>query len=93
MERNVGTRKDIETGEREYPVKREAGAARENPLPITAKRDEERRNSSEVWEFTPPRKAAIYSYVPVPQTDTGRRGENPQTDGRSVVKELGKMTP
>ena len=49
--------------------------------------------SSEVSESTLSRKAAIEIYVPVPQTDTGRRGENPQTDGRSVVKELGKMTP
>jgi hypothetical protein len=31
--------------------------------------------------------------VPVPQTDTGRWGENPKTIGRSVVKELGKLTP
>jgi hypothetical protein len=31
--------------------------------------------------------------VPVPQTDTGRRGENPKTLGRTLVKELGKMTP
>ena len=31
--------------------------------------------------------------VPVPQTDTGRRGENPKTSGRTLVKELGKMTP
>ena len=30
--------------------------------------------------------------VPVPQTDTGRRGENPKTSGRTHVKELGKMT-
>ena len=51
------------------------------------------KKSSEVSESTLSRKAAIAIYVPVPQTDTGRRGENPQTDGRSVVKELGKMTP
>ena len=51
------------------------------------------KNSNEVSESTLSRKAAIVIYVPVPQTDTGRRGENPQTDGRSVVKELGKMTP
>ena len=50
------------------------------------------KKSSEVSESTLSRKAAIALYVPVPQTDTGRRGENPQTDGRSVVKELGKMT-
>ena len=30
--------------------------------------------------------------VPVSQTDTGRRGENPKTSGRTLVKELGKMT-
>ncbi len=31
--------------------------------------------------------------VPVPQTDTGRRGEDPKTNGRTLVKELGKLTP
>ena len=31
--------------------------------------------------------------VPVPQTDTGRRGEYPKVLERMVVKELGKMTP
>ena len=31
--------------------------------------------------------------VPVPQTDTGRRDENSKTRGRTLVKELGKMTP
>ena len=31
--------------------------------------------------------------IPVPQTDTGRRGENPKMSGRTFVKELGKMTP
>src|SRR5690625_6602313 len=30
--------------------------------------------------------------VPVPETDTGRRGENPKVSGRTLVKELGKMT-
>ena len=30
---------------------------------------------------------------PVPQTDTGRRGENPKVIERTLVKELGKMTP
>ncbi len=40
-----------------------------------------------------PRKAAIVHIVPVPQTDTGGWGENPKADGRSIVKELGKMTP
>ena len=40
-----------------------------------------------------PRKAAIVAHAPVPKTDTGGRGENPKADGRSIVKELGKMTP
>jgi len=31
--------------------------------------------------------------VPVPQTDTGRQGENPKARERTLVKELGKMTP
>jgi hypothetical protein len=31
--------------------------------------------------------------VPVPQTDTGRRVENTKANGRTLVKELGKMTP
>ena len=31
--------------------------------------------------------------VPVPQTDTGSRGENPKVSERTLVKELGKMTP
>lgn len=31
--------------------------------------------------------------VPVPQTDTGRREENSKARERTLVKELGKMTP
>ena len=30
---------------------------------------------------------------PVPQSDTGMQGENPKAFGRTLVKELGKMTP
>ena len=30
---------------------------------------------------------------PVPQSDTGVQGENPKAFGRTLVKELGKMTP
>jgi hypothetical protein len=33
------------------------------------------------------------SEVPVPQTDTGRRGENPKAREKTLAKELGKMTP
>ena len=31
--------------------------------------------------------------VPVPQTDTGRRVEYTKANGRTIVKELGNMTP
>ena len=31
--------------------------------------------------------------LPVPQTDTGRQGENPKVRGRTLVKELGKLYP
>ena len=40
-----------------------------------------------------PGKATIVPYGPVPQTDTGRQGEEPKAGGRSIVKELGKMSP
>ena len=33
------------------------------------------------------------SLVPVPQTDTGRRVENTKANGRTFVKELGKLAP
>ena len=41
----------------------------------------------------PPRKAAIARTGPVPQTDTGRQGEDPKAGGGSIVKELGKTAP
>ncbi len=41
----------------------------------------------------PPRKAAIVLTGPVLQTDTGRKGEEPEAGGRSIVKELGKIAP
>ena len=48
----------------------------------------------EAAEFTLARKAAKGAgEAPVPQTDTGRRGEKPKTIGITLVKELGKMTP
>ena len=49
--------------------------------------------SNEADESTLARKAAKWLKVPVPQTDTGRREENSKTNGRTLVKELGKMTP
>src|ERR671917_1565665 len=36
---------------------------------------------------------AVTTRRPVPQSDTGGRGEDPKAFGRTLVKELGKMTP
>ena len=64
-----------------------------NPLWLKAEVSGERVMYCEAPEFILSRKATIVLHVPVPQTDTGSRGENPQASGRSVVKELGKITP
>ncbi|GIO16877.1 hypothetical protein J19TS2_64320 [Cohnella xylanilytica] len=50
-------------------------------------------HSTEGSVLTLPRKASSQAKVPVPQTDTGRREENSKARGRTLVKELGKMTP
>jgi hypothetical protein len=36
---------------------------------------------------------SVETRVPVPQTDTGRRVEDTKANGRTLVKELGKMAP
>ena len=38
-------------------------------------------------------KLLVNGCMPVPETDAGGRGEHPETNGRTLVKELGKMTP
>ncbi len=40
-----------------------------------------------------PRKAFVDDVRIRTKTDTGRRGENPKALGRTLVKELGKLTP
>ena len=48
----------------------------------------------EVTDTTLPGKPLSFSYRrTVPQTDTGRQGENPKALERTRVKELGKMAP
>ncbi len=48
----------------------------------------------EVADTQLPRKATkLQLYKTVPQTDTGRQGENPKALERTRVKELGKMVP
>ena len=67
------------------------GRRRKNPV-STRRRDAERKRVAKHVSRVP-RKAAIVHTVPVPETDTGGRGENPKAGGRSIVKELGKMAP
>ena len=56
--------------------------------------DGEGNNSTEVPDVTLPRKASSVNYtLPVPQTDTGSQVENTKVSERTLVKELGKMTP
>ena len=50
-------------------------------------------DSTEGLDLILPRKASSQAKVPVPQTDTGRRAEYAKALGRTLVKELGKMTP
>src|SRR5699024_8997633 len=38
-------------------------------------------------------KPLVRLQVPVPETDTGRHEENSKVSGRTLVKELGKITP
>ena len=58
-------------------------------MPTTLKRDDESLAKPNFRE----KFLGLIGWVPVPQTDTGRRGENPKTRERTLVKELGKMTP
>ena len=52
------------------------------------------RNKVEKSEMSHCREKLLGSItLPVPQTDTGSRVENTQVSERTLVKELGKMTP
>ena len=68
------------------------GRGQERP-PAGGRRREAERNEVAKRAWCVPGKAAIAPYGPVPQTDTGGWGENPKAGGRSIAKELGKMTP
>jgi hypothetical protein len=41
----------------------------------------------------PENRLNVETVLPVPQTDTGRRGEYPKASERTFVKELGNMYP
>ena len=72
----------------------EQGVWQANP-PGNSPRREWERNYGGAKQLTPNcrEKPLVRALVSVPQTDTGRRGENPKARERTLVKELGKMTP
>ena len=62
-------------------------------IPLRTSDDEDRNKVEKSMMSRCREKLLVSVYLPVPQTDTGSRGENPKADGRSIVKEFGKMTP
>ena len=70
------------------PVGDESGDKR--PLELRSDGESAR---AEAIEPKPPRKASSETCVTVPQTDTGRWVENTKGNGRTFVKELGKLDP
>ena len=87
------TQKDRQSGAMVDPVQA-VRLVRSEVRALRRKPDGDRNTSREARESTLARKgASSIPWVPVPQTDTGGRGENPKTNGRTLVKELGKMTP
>ncbi len=70
------------------PVGEEGGDKRPPEL-----RGEGEPERAEATEPKPPRKASSETCVTVPQTDTGRRVEDTKGNGRTFVKELGKIAP
>ena len=60
----------------------------------TSRGDEEGLLDRKLADSILPRKAACGALVLlVPKTDTGGWGENPKARERTLVKELGKLTP
>ena len=57
--------------------------------------DEKSACAHKLSDPTLPRKAPVelIAVVTVPQTDTGGRGEYPKALERTLLKELGKLTP
>ena len=57
--------------------------------------DEEGACAQKLGDRPLPRKASVEltARATVPQTDTGGRGEDPKALERTLLKELGKMTP
>ena len=87
------TQKDSQGAEMESRVQTARLTASEVRLSRVLSSDEERRIVAKLMNSRWREKLLNRLGVPVPQTDTGRRGENPKMNGRTLVKELCKMTP
>ena len=78
----------------EWPVQASRVHPRQIRGALSPRRDGERNQVAELVDPMPTRKATQRAIsAPVPQTDTGRWGENPKARERNLVKELGKMIP
>ena len=86
------TQKDRQTGEMENSGQA-VRLVRSEVRALRLGRDGDRKQVGKLLNSRWREKLLWSKKVPVPQTDTGRRGENPKTSGRTLVKELGKMTP
>ena len=73
----------------------ERGRQAERQIPLLRLRADREASESEPKAREPHCREKLLTRrrVPVPQTDTGRRGENPKVRGKTLVKELGKMYP
>ena len=66
---------------------------RKNRLPRLLRRDAERNLVAKLLILCCREKPLTRLQWTVPQTDTGRKGENPKAREKTLVKELGKMNP
>ena len=66
---------------------------RKNRLPWLLRRDAERNLVAKLLILCCREKPLTRLQLTVPQTDTGRKGENPKAREKTLVKELGKMNP
>ena len=93
------TEKGNASGDEEYPFKPVGGSSRsprDTNRGSTPRGDEERPMASQIGCTSAPEKsfnAGLMTKVTVPETDTGGRGEYPKALEKTLVKELGKLTP
>jgi hypothetical protein len=87
-----GRRRTVAPGDGMPGPSSEAGV-QANPHTERLGCDGEGNISTEGHGFRLPRKASSQAKAPVPETDTGGHAEHAKARGRTLVKELGNMTP